>query len=451
MKTLSRSILPLLPLFLVFSLSLAQSDFQSMSTRLQQTPPTPMSTGHKLTTTRLSGDNNIGDIWSIQNGQREGVPSSVDIVPQEAAIDPATYSLGPNDIVTIGIWDEVSLSIPLRVTPDGTIILNPAGPIALAGLTVCEAEKEVRHVLKSFYPNVDITLTLTGIRQIKVHVSGEVLYPGSYDATPVNRVFDLIQMAGGLLPGGSVRNLSIRRQPEGEAENVDMERFLYNGDLGANPMLSEGMIVYVPQRRNTIHVRGAINGIARPDGKTNELDESPVHEAVLDFREGDRLSDAMLRTGGLTETADPRNARIIRHDTTASDSVIPVDLYGLLVMGDESLDLPLRKGDVIEIPGNEQVVYVTGPVAEPGPYRYQPGLTAREYVGLAGGPDDTGSHRGWKIINESGRQRRIDRNYAVRAGETIVVPERFLTTLGKIVMPLSAVSTIIISIIALQR
>ena len=380
------------------------------------------------------------------------------MIPLEGAIDPSTYRLGPYDEVTVGIWDEVSWSIPLQVTPEGTIIFSPAGSIDLRGLTIRKAEEKVRDILKSYYPNVDITLTLTGIRHIKVHLSGEVYFPGSYEVTPVDRVFDIIQMAGGFLPGGSVRNISIKRMPTGEIRHVDLERFLQNGEIGGNPLLQDGDIIYVPPKTNMILVRGEVHGKVSPGLLQQRIAQVPEQEVrgvkteiFLEYREGDLLSEAIMRAGGLRETADLSGSYILRKETASSDSIIAVDLHKLFILGDPSADVPLQKGDIVEIPMEARRVYVLGYVTDPGPVPYQANLTANDYVGIAGGYSETGSARGWKVIDAEGEKMKIKPDDIIRPGETVVVPERFVIKLGRVLSPVSAISTIIISIVALQK
>jgi protein involved in polysaccharide export with SLBB domain len=379
-------------------------------------------------------------------------------VPLESAIDPSSYILGPHDEVTIGIWGQISQTMPLDISPEGNIIFSPAGPIDIQGLTVMEAQDRVREALSGYYPGVKITLTLTGIRQMKVHISGEVYYPGSYEVTPVDRLFDIIQQAGGFLPGGSVRNISIERPSTGETKSIDLERFLQDGVLDENPMLREGDVIYIPPKTNMILVRGEVNGRVSPGQLQQRIPPIPEGEVrgakteiFLEYRNGDSLSQAIKRAGGLLETADLNAAHIRRQRTDSTESVIPVDLYSLFVMGDPSADVPLKKGDIIEIPRADREVYVTGIVASPGPYPYRPGLTAYEYIGMAGGPTIQGSARGWKVIDVRGRKRKIKPSDTLRPGETVMVPERFITKMGKILTPISAASTIIISIVAVQR
>jgi protein involved in polysaccharide export with SLBB domain len=389
---------------------------------------------------------------------RQFVPREV--IPLESSIDPADYLLGPHDEVTVGIWDEISFSIPVDVTPEGTIILSPAGLIDVKGLTVREAEDKVRGALRSYYPNVEVTLTLTGIRSIKVHIAGEVYYPGSYEVTPVDRVFDIIQMSGGFLPGGSSRNISVKKLGTGESKTIDLESFLQDGDIKGNPHLEEDNLIYVPPKSNMILVRGEVNGRVSPGlleqrktkAKEDEFLDGPM-EIFLEFREGDLLSEAIKRAGGLKETADFQGGMIHRLDPASSDSIITVevDLYALFVLGDLSADVELQKGDIIEVPMDARRVYVIGFVENPGPFPFHSNLTAYEFVGIAGGPSDDGSMGGWKIIDTEGERRKARHDDIVGPGETVYVPERLLTKLGKVLTPVSAVSTIIISIVALQK
>jgi protein involved in polysaccharide export with SLBB domain len=398
----------------------------------------------------------LDDIWREDVPTRPTTPP--ERIPMETAVDPESYILGPNDEVTIGIWDEISKNIPLRVSPEGTIIFSPAGLIDLRDLTIREAEEKVREILRSYYPGIHITLTLTGIRNMKVHISGEVYYPGSYEVTPVDRLYDLIQMSGGFLPGGSIRSITIRELNSEEIERVDLEKFLLDGRIEGNPYLNDGDIVYVPPKSNVVLVRGEVHGKVSPGllqqripSQPEELIRGAKTEIFLEYRDGDMLSEAISRAGGLRESANMEAARIIRHDSASGDSIIPIDLYSLMVLGDLSADLPLQKGDIIDIPMTARWIYVIGNVTNPGPIPYHANLSVREYVGMAGGHTEIGAMGRWKIIDEHGRKRKVDLRSVVYPGETIVVPERFITVLGKFLSPVSAVSTIIISIVALQK
>ncbi len=79
---------------------------------------------------------------------------------------------------------------------------------------------------------------------------------------------------------------------------------------------------------------------------------------------------------------------------------LPVDLYQLIYEGSETDNIPLRGGDQIFIAnGEEEVVMVTGEVAQPGLIHIPPGgISLREALGQAGGLPFTGSRDDLQVI-----------------------------------------------------
>jgi polysaccharide export outer membrane protein len=74
--------------------------------------------------------------------------------------------------------------------------------------------------------------------------------------------------------------------------------------------------------------------------------------AVLPYREGMRVSDAIIGARGLTRFAAGNRAEIIRREPggPATPQPIRVRLSDLLRDGDVSQDLPLRPGDTLVVP-----------------------------------------------------------------------------------------------------
>ncbi|NJN73756.1 MAG: sugar ABC transporter substrate-binding protein [Limnothrix sp. RL_2_0] len=112
-----------------------------------------------------------------------------------------------------------------------------------------------------------------------------------------------------------------------------------------------------------------------------------------------RLFQALQTAGGITQTGDLENIRIIRDDPVPSLSqTIAVNLFALLQNGDLTQNIDLRDGDVISIPPTKTLnaekirqldlsnvrpeptqpvdIAVIGEVEEPGPYRFSPGEQA---------------------------------------------------------------------------
>jgi len=375
-------------------------------------------------------------------------------VPLEGPVDRDSYLIGPNDLLTIGIWGEEEQIIPIPVTPEGTIIVPSVGIIPVAGKTIRAAEEEVIDTLKYFYKTDRITLTLTGIRNIKVFVSGQVEVRGALIVTPVDRVSDAITQAGGLREGASRRSVNVRRR-DGSECTVDLVRFLVFGNLDDNPLLQDGDRISVPVKRGFVRVRGEVNGFKEIQLDKRTLREGqlsfPAEEVLVEFKPGDRIRDVIAMAGGISESADLAHVVIKRITETSTDSTFVVDLRDLYHRGADSLDIDMQSGDVVHIPVSKDFVYVVGAVRIPGMYPYESSFTAGDYISLAGGYTSSGKSSRWNALSTDGEKRNIKGQDQIYPGETIVVTERFLVKLGRVLSPLTAISTITIAIAAITR
>jgi protein involved in polysaccharide export with SLBB domain len=388
--------------------------------------------------------------------ERETPPEILKIkdVPLEGPVDRDSYVIGPGDILTIGVWGEEEKILQVPVTPEGKIVVESVGVIAVTGLSIRDAEAEVVNTLKNFYTTANITLTLTSIRSIKVFLSGQLKLQGSLVVTPVDRISDAITLAGGIREGGSRRSVILNRS-SGTERSLDLVDFYVYGNLDENPFLMDGDRIHVPPCRGYVRVRGEVNGLKEVELDRRTLQEGqlpfPKEGLLVEYREGDFLSDMIEMAGGLAETADLARIVIRRQNVSHGDSIMTVDLRDLFFRGDLSTDLEMQSGDMIEIPVLRDYVYVIGAVMTPGSFPYESNFTAQDYVGLAGGQTTGGSDSGWKALNADGKKRSLDRDDYVLPGETIIVSERFLVVLGRFLSPMMAVSTIAIAIAAITK
>ena len=165
----------------------------------------------------------------------------------EHPIDPATYMVGPNDVVSVTIWTSRTQDHTLLVTPGAKLLVPTVGEIDVRGLTLNEAEEKVRNAVGRTY-RVDASLALRKMRSFKVNVIGAVRFRGAVAASPVMRVSEVIDLAGGALQRGDVRNVEIvRKSPGGTGTviSVDLLQFYSSGDLSANPVVVDGDVVRV--------------------------------------------------------------------------------------------------------------------------------------------------------------------------------------------------------------
>ena len=102
-------------------------------------------------------------------------------------------------------------------------------------------------------------------------------------------------------------------------------------------------------------------------------------------------------------------------------------IRGTLQAGSLAHNVPLREGDVVIVP-RAQSVYVVGQVSNPGAYTMEKGTTVLQALAMAGGVTERGSTsriRIIRLVNGEKKEIRVSVDDPVRAGDTVMVPERF--------------------------
>ncbi|MGE5458683.1 MAG: SLBB domain-containing protein [Methanococcaceae archaeon] len=234
---------------------------------------------------------------------------------------------------------------------------------------------------------------LMGAGSISVTIGGAFVANGTYPASQYERVDQFITRIYTAAKGANVstpnvpvtdtrlielatqaesfarRNIVLQRF-SGEKIIIDLEKFRLTGDFTHNPYLKNNDVLIFPKldlERNFISTNGAVN--------------SPTK---FQFVEGDRLSDAILLSGGInTAYKDVKKAEISRLSYNGQkEELLNVDI---------SANPPLQVGDRVRIVADETQkrdfrVYVGGEVLSPG---YIPvtkgGTTLREVILKAGG------------------------------------------------------------------
>jgi polysaccharide biosynthesis/export protein len=153
------------------------------------------------------------------------------------------------------------------------------------------------------------------------------------------------------------------------------------------------------------------------------------------------LIEVLSRAGSTTDSAGgevlivrPRMGRkadgpVLPSDQDSVDTnteVIRVDVKELQ-SGRLSQNALLRDNDTIFVPAAE-LVYIVGQVRSPGSYPLRRGMTVLQALSLAGGISDRGAEgriRVTRIVNGERQEVRVTPADPVKAGDTIIVPERF--------------------------
>jgi len=300
-------------------------------------------------------------------------------------VDPDTYIVGPGDGISIALWGRTVLSWRETITPEGDLILSGVAPIPAAGRTLAALKADVEARLGKLYHGMDVSVSLVGLRTMWVNVLGAVAAPGEYSATALDLTSELVGKAGGLLSGGSDRNIVITRR-DGSTARADLARYRNTGDIKSNPPVLDGDVIFVPFATLFVHAYG---GVARP-GRYELTDGETVGSLIA-------LAGGFVR-GAVTETVE---LRTFRDDVKTGARV--VDLTG-----SDGAAVPLVDGDQVYVQQRSEwrvvrFVSAEGELVHPGVYGINEGIDRlSDVLARAGGPTAAASLRNARLVRRQG-------------------------------------------------
>ncbi len=373
------------------------------------------------------GGGSGGADGGVQSAETASAETATESLPGGQALSkavvPDKYTLGPGDGLSVNIWGDYLESQELKVTPDGKIVLPSIGDLYVNGLTLVEAEKLIATEAKRYYRTVYSSVSLTSLRVFQVLVLGEVRRPGMYLGTPVRRVSELIEKAGGVLPSGSNRHIQLRRGGEVQAY-ADLYAFLHEGDESANSYVRDGDVIFVP----TMGESRVVAYVSQVSGTGGLLKEESFPHAV-EIKEGERLSAVIDQLGGVSPWWDLERVLIQRESEIPEGTMrIPVDLRGYLLKKEASNNPVMAPGDQVYVPALIQRVFVGGTVKTPGAYVYVPGRPAESYIGQAGGVLITADLSRSYIQRADGTVEPYTGTTELNDGDSIIVMEKLFKT-----------------------
>jgi protein involved in polysaccharide export with SLBB domain len=351
------------------------------------------------------------------------------LVGVESPIISETYVLMPGDKLLVTVTGGVTYSYNTWITYEGKITVNipqvdVVDVVTVSGLTMQAAQDTLVRVMKRYFKDVAVKLTLTGLRSGIVFLTGEVENPGAYNASPVERVSQIIARAGGLSPLGSKSRIQLVRV--GRLQSiVNIEKFEANGDLMANPFVESGDVIYVPPVEALVTVKGAVFGRGEYRLRTSALttEKERMSEGIYELLPGEKVFDVISRAGGITPWADLSNSYVNRlvFGGNGLRKKIAIDLRKVIYEQDTVNNISMMNSDVIVVPAFPTKVYVEGEVSQPASYDYLPNLRASEYIGMAGGPTNYG-HMATGYIIRHGDRISLRGDPIVEAGDIVRVP-----------------------------
>jgi len=218
------------------------------------------------------------------------------------------YRVGPQDILTITVWDHPELTIPAGeyrsadiaghlVRNDGTIYFPYVGVIEVAGKTIDEIRLLLTEKIKKYIVKPQLDVRIVAYRSQKVHVVGEVKKVGAVPLTDIPlTLMGVIDAAEGVTAEADLQNVTLTRQ--GSIRKLDLQALYDYGDTTQNTILQDGDIVHIPDRSKK---------------KVFVLGEVKNPSAYLMHKGRITLAEAISEAGGFEpQSANPNKVYVIR-------------------------------------------------------------------------------------------------------------------------------------------
>lgn len=258
---------------------------------------------------------------------------------------PKNYVLGPGDAVFIDIYGASQRTVQGTISPDGSVTIEGFGPVQLAGLTVSQANAQLRSSLGSRYSSSQIRLSVGQTRSVTVNVYGEVVVPGTYTVSAFSTPLNALYLAGGINELGTLRNIKVYRNGRMIAA-LDVYDYILNG-RSMNVHLADNDVIYV----------GAYDCLVNISGKVKR----PMY---YEMKKNESVATLLKYAGGFTGDAYTKSVRLIRK-TGRQYSIHNIEEFDMSTFH-------VSDGDSVSvdslIPRFENLVEVKGAVFRPGMY-----------------------------------------------------------------------------------
>jgi len=257
-----------------------------------------------------------------------------------------------------------------------------------------------------------------------VNILGEVNEPGEFDFKEGMKVGDLILLAKGFKESASFSNLELARRivTHGDGDlltnNIKIITFAIDGNLKLSNVGSQMEV----KPFDIISIRRAPNYEEQRSVKILGMVNYPGSYAIQNNQQ--RISDIILRAGGLRVEGYLEGARLFRDSTT-----VGVNLKEILLNPESQENLQLMAGDQLTIPRLLETIKLTGAVQNPLAVSYKEGFSLRDYIAEAGGYSENANKKLTYITYANGVSNQIKRflifkKYPkINPGAEIVIPE----------------------------
>jgi polysaccharide biosynthesis/export protein len=253
-----------------------------------------------------------------------------------------SYLIGPEDVLSLTVWEHPELSRTVVVRADGTITLPPLGDIPAAGTAPADLARTIEsRIYNTLRFTTQATISVIAFNSRRVFLSGQVTSPGRYGFEELPGLVDLLGSAGGLNAAADLSAVRILRRKEGGSPTtltVDLATAVQSGDLSAVPKLESGDVIYVPSAAG-----GGTGQVA--GGSSVYVMGEVLRPGAYSLLPGMDLMQLLAIAGGLSPRADLSRVLVLGADVAGGPFRVKVDMRREMETGGRGPEI--RMGDTV--------------------------------------------------------------------------------------------------------
>ncbi len=240
---------------------------------------------------------------------------------------PADYVIGPQDVLTIQVFDQADLGGKYTVETDGTFTFPLIGRVKAGGMTLRSLEADLRKRLADgYFKNPQLSVAVETYRSQRVFVMGEVRNPGPVQLSGGMSLIEALARAGSPSASSTGEVVIVRAppgvkgpmlpDPDKAAEILRANvRDFESGSMKQNFELRDGDTIFVP-RAESAYVFGQV--------------KSP---GAFVIQKDTTVLQALSLAGGVSENGAMNRIKIVRI-VKGETKTIKVKLTDLVKPGD---------------------------------------------------------------------------------------------------------------------
>ncbi len=294
--------------------------------------------------------------------------STLNFQPNISVATPLNYIIGPGDQLNISVYGVQEIDIPVTVSPEGNIIIPNVGRLQVSGTTIENATQKITSLMgRTAYSTLrtgasKLSITIGQIKSIAITVTGSNK-PGNYTVPSLATAFNALFVAGGPSQFGSFRQIQLIRNNK-VFKNIDLYRFLVNGDQSDNITLQNNDVIRIPAYK----IKVIIDGYVKRPG-------------IFEMLPDETLQDLLTYSSGFADSAYTSSVKIVQFtgkELSVKD-VSATDFGNYKMQSGDSVIV----SKVLNRFTNR--ITLTGAVYREGIYELTDGMTLRDLINKADG------------------------------------------------------------------